>query len=175
MCGTKVHTLLALAEVATPAKDAEKARTMSNPVNIEGLDKADVLAALYNASNPTGMGFLQAGSAPLDMDRAHAEKLLKPRSDANGDYPARAVSPEDRLYFGYLYGRPLKVDLSSVVEFDPQWFDRDNGGDGAAQRVINHLRATGSVKRADGSSFATNPMNKQDSLTFLLGAVPRRE
>lgn len=31
---------------------------MSNTVNIEGLNKADVLAALYNASKPMGMGFL---------------------------------------------------------------------------------------------------------------------
>lgn len=28
-------------------------------VNIEGLNKADVLAVLYNAAVPMGMGFLQ--------------------------------------------------------------------------------------------------------------------
>ena len=60
---------------------------MSVMVNIEGLNKGDVLASLYNASRPMGMGFLQAGGAPFDMDRAHAEQLLELGSDASGDYP----------------------------------------------------------------------------------------
>ena len=147
---------------------------MSNKVNIEGLNKADVLAALYNASQPMGMGFLQAGGAPLDMDRAYAEQLLGFGSDASGDYPAGTASLRgNQLHFDYLYGRPLKLDLSSDTEFDPWGFDRDNGGDGAAQRVIDHLRETGSVDRPDGSSFATSQMSDDDALMFLLGALQR--
>lgn len=147
---------------------------MSNTVNIEDLNKADVLAALYNASKPMGMGFLQAGGAPLNMDRTYAQNLLDLGSDASGDYPAGTVSlRRNEVYFDYLHGRPLKLDLSSDTEFNPWGFDRDNGGEGAAQRVIDHLRETGSVTQPDSSSFAMSPMNEDDAMMFLLGALMR--
>ena len=147
---------------------------MSDNVNIEGLNKADVLAALYNASRPIGMGFLQAGGAPLNMDRAYAQELLKRGSDATGDYPAgMAAMPRNDIYYDYVYGRPLKLDLSSDTEFNPWGFDRDNGGEGAAQRVINHLRETGSVLPSGGGSFATTGMTEDEAVMFMLGALTR--
>lgn len=147
---------------------------MSMMVNIEGLNKADVLAALYNASQPMGMGFLQAGNGPFDMDRSYAQQLLDHGSDASGDYPAgTAVIRGNKVYFDYLYGRPLKLDLSSDTEFNSWGFDRDNGGEGAAQRVIDHLRETGKVTRANGSSFGETPVSRDDSMLFLLGALLR--
>lgn len=42
-------------------------------------------------------------------------------------------------YFDYLYGRVMKVDLSSDESFEERLYDRDNGT-GAAQRVIDRLR-----------------------------------
>lgn len=119
---------------------------MSTMVNIEGLSKADVLAALFNASAPAGMGFLQASNGPQVMDRAYAQELIDLGSDASGDYPnGTAALRGNGVYFDYLYGRPLKLDLSSNIEFDPWGFDRDNGGEGAAQRVIDRPRETGEV------------------------------
>ena len=100
---------------------------MDHSVNIEGLSKAAVLAALYNASRPLGMGFLQYDSQPMTPEQA--KEFLVP-----GQWTKR-------IYFDYLQGRVMKVDLTSDVEFDPRLYDRDNGL-GAAQRVIDTLRET---------------------------------
>ena len=92
-------------------------------VDITGLSKGQVLAALFNASAPQGMGFLQAANGPQVMDREFAEEITR-----------------EYLVFDYLFGRPLKIDLSGQ-SFDPRLFDRDNGGTGTAQLIINQLRA----------------------------------
>lgn len=44
-------------------------------VDIKGLNKAEVLAALYNNSKPLGLGFLHFDAK--DMTVAEAEELLK--------------------------------------------------------------------------------------------------
>lgn len=49
-------------------------------VNISGLDKAEVLFALYEASNPQGMGFLQARS---DFTLEAAQRVIDRLRDQN--------------------------------------------------------------------------------------------
>lgn len=88
-------------------------------INIKGLEKAKVLKALYDASHVQGMGFLQARDSFTLED---AQKLI----DENPS-----------LYFDYVYGRVLKVDLSKD-EFDEYLFDRDNYN-GAAKDAIDAL------------------------------------
>lgn len=85
-------------------------------MDISHLNKADVLAALYNASKVQGLGFLQAVSG--DMKKEQAENLL-----------------EQTTYFDYLQGRVMKVDLSGN-DLNPWLYDRDNG-EGAAQRALD--------------------------------------
>lgn len=92
----------------------------STTVNITGLDKAAVLAALYNASKPQGMSFLQFVPTPMTIDDACKEL-------------------DKGLYFDYLKGRVMKVDLTSDTEVDVRLYDRDNG-EGASQRAIDALR-----------------------------------
>jgi len=92
-------------------------------IDITGLNKAHVLAALYNRSHPQGWGYLHA--VPEDMTHVQAERLLD-------------GSEEKR--FDYIQGRVMKVNLSSETEFDPWLYDRDNGA-GAAARTIYELRA----------------------------------
>lgn len=99
-------------------------------IDISGLDRAAVLAALFNASAPSGLGFLQAANGPQIMTVEDARSIIEKQ---NGD-----------MYFDYVLGRPLKADLRRD-EFYPGSFDRDNGGEGTAKRVIDHLRATGEV------------------------------
>lgn len=89
-------------------------------VNIKGINKAKVLAGLYNNLRVQGMGFLQARDG--EMTTEHAEELLK-----------------HDTYFDYLYGKVMKVDLSSDTEFDEWGYDRDNGK-GKAEKVISKLR-----------------------------------
>ena len=92
-------------------------------ISLEGLDKAEVLAALYNASRPLGMGLMHYTPAPLNINEARS--LL-----------------EGGTYFDYLKGRVMKVELGRD-ELDPYLYDRDNGN-GAAALAIDSLvnRAT---------------------------------
>lgn len=90
-------------------------------VDIKGLDKAEVLLALYNHSHVQGLGFLQ-------MVDNYTLKDAKKDLEASAPY----------FYFDYLHGRVIKVDLSKD-EFDGWLYDRDCG-EGAAQNAINELR-----------------------------------
>ncbi|HXE63170.1 MAG TPA: hypothetical protein VN519_06490 [Bryobacteraceae bacterium] len=88
-------------------------------IDISGLKKSEVLAALYNNSRPLGLGFLHFTPEPMTAEQA--EEILK-----DGDY------------FDYLKGRVMKVSLDGDT-FDPRLYDRDNG-DGAAAAAIEPLR-----------------------------------
>lgn len=96
---------------------------MSRNIDISKLDKAEVLAALYNASKPLGMGFMQFEAKP--MTREEAAGLLTKQQ-----------------YFDYLKGRVMKTAIQDSL--DPWGYDRDNG-DGAAARAIAALQASGDV------------------------------
>jgi len=87
-------------------------------IDISTLNKADVLAALYNHSKPQGLGFIQFN--PKDMTRDQAEALLV-----------------NQQYFDYLYGRVMKVSILGD-QLDPWLYDRDLG-QGAAQRAIDSI------------------------------------
>lgn len=88
----------------------------SSTIDISMLDKAEVLAALYNNSTQQGMGLFHArGREPLT--REQAAELLK-----------------EQTYFDYLAGRVMKVDLSGET-LDPRLYDRDNGAGAAAAAI----------------------------------------
>jgi len=93
-------------------------------ISIAGLNRADVLAVLYNAAKPQGLGFLHYDPTP--MERAEAEALIS-----------------EYTYFDYLKGRVMKIDLSGD-ELDVQWFNRDNGA-GSAEVAIELLRTQADV------------------------------
>lgn len=117
---------------------------MSNMVDISDLSKASVLAVLFNASAPAGMGFLQAANVPNVMTVEYAEELITHGNGITPDYGGFQIPGRDELAFDYLYGRPLKVNLTEDL-FDPAGFDRNNGGAGTAQRLIDELRATDDI------------------------------
>ena len=87
-------------------------------IDLTGIDKAKVLAALYNKSKPLGMGYMHY--PPEDMTILQAERLLL-----------------DNTYFDYVKGRVMKIDLSGN-SLNPRLYDRDNG-EGAAERALKHL------------------------------------
>jgi hypothetical protein len=91
-------------------------------VSIKGLDKAAVLAALHNGTRSLGVGSLR--DLGRDMTVAEARGMIESRGGG--------------LYFDYVAGRAIKVDLSGD-EFDPGLYDRD-AGDGQAELVIAPLR-----------------------------------
>lgn len=87
-------------------------------IEISKLNKAEVLAALYNNSRVQGMGSLQARDG--QMTKEDAELLLK-----------------ETFSFDYLHGKIMKVNLEDD-DFDEWLYDRDNG-EGAALNAIKHL------------------------------------
>jgi hypothetical protein len=91
-------------------------------IDIKGKNKAAVLAALYNASRPLGMGVMHFDPALMTVEEA-VEIILE--------------IPPVALSFDYLKGRVMKVNLSGD-EFDPWLYDRDNG-EGAAARALEGL------------------------------------
>jgi hypothetical protein len=104
--------------------DVEKESAMTEKVNITGLSKAVILQAFFNSTRPQGMGFISSLSGPDRLDIEGAEKIVS-----------------ETLVFDYLFGRPLKLNLTGD-SFDPWGFDRDNGGSGSAQKIIDRLRAS---------------------------------
>ena len=98
-------------------------------VNIKGLDKPAVLAALHNGTRALGMcalhdrGSMSVGDAQKFIDRGTNDIGLS--------------VGEKNLRFDYVQGRPLKVDISGD-DFDPRLYDRD-AGEGAAERAIAPL------------------------------------
>jgi len=86
-------------------------------LNIAGKNKAEVLAKLYNASKPLGMGVLHFDPSEMTVDQA------------------QEIIDKEGLRFDYLKGRVMKVNLEGD-ELSVSGFDRDNG-QGAAERAIN--------------------------------------
>ena len=87
-------------------------------IDITGINKAEILAALYNNAKPIGMGFLHYTPEPMTIEAA--ENLLK-----------------ENQYFDYLKGRVMKVNLSGD-QLRTELYDRDNGT-GAAAKALAHL------------------------------------
>ena len=102
-------------------------------ISIKGIDKAELLAALYNHASPMGMGFLQARAG--EMTKEQATELLGKGDDLSRMFP---VNGRRQLYFDYVYGRPLKVDLTGD-ELETSLYDRD-WGKGAAEKIVEGLR-----------------------------------
>lgn len=135
-------------------------------ISIKGLNKADVLAALYNASKPQGMGFMQYDPKP--MTRETAEEYLK-----------------STTYFDYLKGRVMKINLEGN-EFDSWAYNRDNGAN-TAENVIAVLRSKqdvnseeiqkthedGTIKSAGDvrNQFGTHTSVKGNTMTLGLDGV----
>ena len=92
-------------------------------IDISKLNKADVLAALYNNSRQQGLGFINPNGRH-QMTKADAEVLLE----------------EGDTFFDYLRGRVMKVDIGRDT-LDPWGYDRDNG-EGAAARALAPLQKT---------------------------------
>ena len=111
-------------------------------VNIAGLDKAEILAALYNRAIVLGLGRLHAVSGDMAVDEAR--QLLTGSS-----------------YFDYLKGRVMKVDLSGDT-LDTRLYDRDNGT-GKGEQIIEAVRAK---KAVPGMSTVVPP--RPESPTSIL-------
>lgn len=89
-------------------------------MDISKLDKAEVLAALYNRARSQGMGLLHY--TPEDMTVEEARLLLKEQGE--------------RPYFDYVQGRVMKVRLYGD-ELQTALYNRDNGLNAAENALAN--------------------------------------
>lgn len=103
-------------------------------INTKGIPQGKVLAALYNRSQPLGMGMLHFDPKAMTEEQANAILGDSGRVDDIG------LKVPNVTYFDYLKGRVMKVNLSNPNEFDERLYDRDNGP-GAAQRAIDSIKA----------------------------------
>jgi hypothetical protein len=90
-------------------------------LKITNLNKAEVLIALYNNAKVLDLGEHALNSHRV-LDHKDAEELLKKKTK-----------------FDYLYGRVLKVDLTTD-ELETARYNRDNG-QGAAEKALQPLIA----------------------------------
>jgi len=90
-------------------------------ISTKGMSKAEVLARLYNRSQAQGLGLLHYDPKPMSLKEAQA---LIDKAGACGD-----------LYFDYLKGRILKIDLGYENFINEVLYDRDNGP-GAAEDAL---------------------------------------
>lgn len=110
-------------------------------INVAGLDRAEILQALYNAAKPQGLGFLHFDPEPMSL--GEAQIAVNVGGNAAGDYSA---DPEfynrirgGKKYFDYFKGRVMKVEINfDSDEMFVGLYNRDNGP-GAAQRALAPL------------------------------------
>lgn len=93
-------------------------------IDISNKDRNEVLAALYNASTPIGMGFMQYNPMTWTKEIAamYFEQFGKPNRDGN-------------ITFDYVMGRPLKCTFSDSLVY-VAGYNNDNEP-GLAQRAIS--------------------------------------
>ena len=118
---------------------------MSDTVDIAGIDKGTLLAELFNHVGVLGLGFLQAGRGPERMSHNQGREIIAraQAGDSEADHArmfGQQVVARRPLYFDYLYGRPLKVDLADD-QVRSDLYDRNNGQD-ALQKIVDGLRAS---------------------------------
>ena len=103
----------------------------SQKIDITGVDKALLLAGLFNSSKSPGMGFFSKG-ANTEMTAEAAQNHINNQERTTG-----------KLKFDYLDGRYMKVDISGD-ELDPSQYDSVNGA-GATRRVVDSIKANKKV------------------------------
>lgn len=79
------------------------------------------------------------------MTTIWAQELIEIGSSFLPDNDDDQASNRDPLFFDVVYGRSCKLHFGDRTSIDVADYDRDNGGDGAAERVIERLRITGEV------------------------------
>lgn len=98
-------------------------------INIVGLDKPQLLLALYLGSHAQGMSHLGAPAQPMSLKTC--TEVIEDRLRLNSSRP-------NALYFDYFYDHVLKVNISGE-SLNPDLYDRDNY-EGAAADVVHQLR-----------------------------------
>lgn len=108
-------------------------RVSSKYFNAQAINKELLLAALYNATSPTGVdGFIEAKNAPIVLNEYSAETILYE--------PNRPLPKIDTLY-----GRNIGVDFSRLDKIDVDFYDDGVGIYNTFDMVVRDLFFNGQV------------------------------
>jgi hypothetical protein len=116
---------------------------MSDGIDIKGIDKAELLAGLFNRSKPLGLGFLQGTPQEMTVEEA------------------RDIIASGQLDFDYLKGRPMKINIDGDTL--NTWGYDGKLGKGVGQSVVEALRA--------GQPVPKNPDSLTGDLEALIAAA----
>lgn len=100
---------------------------MSDSIDIKGIDKGELLAALHNGTRPLGMGFMHDLGRDMTPEEGRKEFAEWPE-----------WRPGEKS-FDYFHGRPLKVTFAGDELMHTRLYDRDAGGV-TAQSIVDRLR-----------------------------------
>lgn len=101
-------------------------------MDVTGIDKAKLLAALYEETRPVGLGVLHDKGGMTPEEAAEIIAHMAPRSAPMA------------LHFDYVAGRPIKVSIvdnpdGTTTLHRAYLFDRD-AGRGACERAVEWAR-----------------------------------
>lgn len=100
-------------------------------VNIEGIDKTDLLIALHDRAKAQGVGLIINLAGKGQISREDASEYFT-------YWEKNKESFGGRMRLDYVKGRVVKCDITGP-EMETWLYDRDNG-EGAAEAVVSRLR-----------------------------------
>lgn len=108
-------------------------RVSTKYFNVKAVNKELLLAALYNATSPTGVdGFIEAKNAPIVLNEYSAETIL---------YKSNRPLPK----IDTLYGRNIGVDFGKLEKIDVDFYDDGVGIYNTFNMVVRDLFFNGQV------------------------------
>ena len=108
-------------------------RVSTKYFNVKAVNKELLLAALYNATSPTGVdGFIEAKNAPIVLNEYSAETIL---------YKSNRPLPK----IDTLYGRNIGVDFNKLDKIDVDFYDDGVGIYNTFDMVVRDLFFNGQV------------------------------
>lgn len=108
-------------------------RVSTKYFNVKAVNKELLLAALYNATSPTGVdGFIEAKNAPIVINEYSAETIL---------YKSNRPLPK----IDTLYGRNIGVDFNKLDKIDVDFYDDGVGIYNTFDMVVRDLFFNGQV------------------------------
>ncbi|MFD7161576.1 hypothetical protein ACFV9C_43815 [Kribbella sp. NPDC059898] len=133
------------ADVARSSSSFEDYGVRMTEIDIAGLKKEIVLAALYHRAAAVGAGSLHP-RVEDELSVASARELWRAHGQLV-DQSRRGFRRIKHIRFDYLHGRLLKVTFLGRTSVDVTGFDRQYGP-GAAIRVVDRLRSGASIKES---------------------------
>lgn len=129
-------------------------------MDVSDLTQAEILATLYNATAPQGMGFLQATKEPMTIEQAQEiiDKYTADMAEIAQRYGREYDPATEKLHFDYVAGRPMKLLLDASGELNVSLYERD-AGPGVAQMALDSYRVTRDANNAAVSTVHAQRLN----------------